>query len=415
MNSIVLEDKPVGFVNKNSLPAKNQKAHVKYLKKKKNKINNATDHSEMPEFNSISISEGVSSTLQNNYESKGEKYISDFKDIPLNKIAINSYKKDYKSLSHVRYGDNIDGCILLDGNTTVVGYVAVETKNNGQKWIQALEITKPYRGYKLSGQLLNLAVMHYGANYLSVNKGNQIAIRLYETNGWEKYSENDTMIFMKRINKVHEMTLLEAVSRKNMKPIFIVSSYTNSVFGNVINTYTRSEFNHSGLSFDTSLKKIFSFNAFNKTNLLGGFSEESIEEYLKEYKDAKINVRCIFVKVKDFDIVKAAVEDMKNTKEKTKYGYSNLLNILFNRASQMKDHDMSMVCSQFVAYVIQKANIDLVGKSTNLVTPKDLSTTNNSKIYTLYSGYIRDYKKEKIDRIFRKLRQKAVLIKECSL
>ena len=57
--TIVSEDLPVGFLNtsgfvsKKTRPAKNQKAHVKYLKKRRNKINNHRTQGELPQYNQI--------------------------------------------------------------------------------------------------------------------------------------------------------------------------------------------------------------------------------------------------------------------------------------------------------------------------------------------------------------------------
>lgn len=415
IDGLTLEDKPVGFVSKASLPAKNQKAHLKYLKKRKDKINNASDQKEMPDYNKIStVSEAVVSKLSNDYKSKGKKYMSDFKDLPISKATINSYKKDCNSLKHVRYGENIDGCILLDNDNTVVGYIVVETKSNGQKWIQALEITKPYRGYRLSAQLLNLASRHYGANYLSVNRDNKIAIKLYNDNGWHEYSSSGNMIFMKRNILVKEMTLLEVVT-KDMKPIFIVNSYTNTPAGKIISAWTHSQYSHTAISFDTTLENLYSFNADNKLNKLGGFSKESVSSYIKYYDKSLINVRCIFVKSSDFDVVQTVLKGMMENQDRTTYGYANIFNILLGRVKDMSDDAMSMVCSQFVAYILKRANIDIMDKPINLVTPSDLATVNNPRMYLLYSGLAKEYDKKKIDRVFRKLKQKALLIKECSL
>ena len=90
----------------------------------------------------------------------------------------------------------------------------------------------------------------------------------------------------------------------------------------------------------------------------------------------------------------------------------NILNILIGRA---RDTGMSMVCSQFVSYILHKADIKLVDKPDNLVEPKDLSTIVNPRVYKLYEGAAKDYDKKKIDRIFRKLKTKALLIKESLL
>lgn len=428
---------PVSFVSKKTLAAKDQKAHLKYLKKKKNKINNATQQSEMPVANQIGVSEenirdiveAVTSHLSTNYKSKGHMDFCDLKEIPLCKNTILSYKKDKycKFLSHIRYGDNIDGCIFLDrtiGKThSVVGVIAVETKNNGRKWIQALEITKPYQGYGLSKAFVNYAMIHYGARYLSVNKKNEIAIKVYEDCGFEKYYEDEYMIYMKYAYKRplldqillgEQVSLLEAVKR-DMIPIFIVNSWTNTLGGKVIRTVTKSTYTHSAISLDTSLTKLYSFNADNKLNKFGGVSLESIDEYIKVYDKCLINVKCLFVKPSDYQVIKNVMDYMVTHQDKTTYDYLDLFNILFGRAKEMTDKAMSMVCSQFVSYALSRAEIDLIGKAPNLTTPKDLVMTSNPKVYLLYEGLAKEYDKKKIDRIFRKLKQKAVLIKECSL
>lgn len=197
-----------------------------------------------------------------------------------------------------------------------------------------------------------------------------------------------------------------------IKPIFIVTSFTNTAFGKIITTYTHSTYSHAAISFDTKLNKLYSFNADNKTNKLGGISIESIQEYLEKYQDAIIKVNCIFVKEKDFDTIKKSLDHMLDNKRNTTYGYRNIFNILLGKAKEMNQDAMSMVCSQFVSYLMHKADIDLSDKSDNLVTPQDLANITNPKVYQIYEGYIRDYDYKKINRIFRKLKTKALVIKE---
>lgn len=209
-----------------------------------------------------------------------------------------------------------------------------------------------------------------------------------------------------------EIELLCEASDDNKKPIFIVTSYTNTNFGKVITTYTHAKYSHASLSFDSSLKHLYSFNANNGTRKLGGISLESIDGYIETYQDASISVSCIFVKEDDFEKIQNVLNKMLENKNHTMYGYSNLLNIIFKRSKEMSSDAMSMVCSQFVAYILSRADIHVVNKSDNLVTPKDLANISNPKVYKLYEGYARMYDQKKIDRIFRKLRKKAEYIKE---
>ena len=209
-----------------------------------------------------------------------------------------------------------------------------------------------------------------------------------------------------------EIQLLYEASSKDMKPIFIITSFTNTAFGKIVTTYTHSTYSHAALSFDSSLEKLYSFNADNGENKLGGLSIEAISGYIKDYNDAKIQVSCIFVKNEDFDTIQKFLDKMIENKSFTKYGYTNILNIILHRSKKMSADAMSMVCSQFASYLLSKADIKLVDKPDNLITPNDLSTIVNPKVYKLYEGLAREYDKAAIDRIFRKLRNKAELIKE---
>lgn len=195
-------------------------------------------------------------------------------------------------------------------------------------------------------------------------------------------------------------------------PIFIVTSYTGTIFGKIIKTYTHSTYTHAGISLDTSMEKIYSFNGNNKENILGGFSEEKLSEYTKYNEKSKVKISCMFVKRRDINIIKKKLEYYLNHKRETMYSFSNIWNIIRNKSIEMERDATSMVCSQFVSYLLQQAEIDILDKSSNLITPKDLSSLVNPKLYLLYEGYAKDYDKKKIDRIFKKMKIQVSLIKE---
>ena len=52
------------------------------------------------------------------------------------------------------------------------------------KWISGIEVSKKYKGYGLSYQLLDVAVNELKGNTLSVASDNKIAIHLYEKYGF---------------------------------------------------------------------------------------------------------------------------------------------------------------------------------------------------------------------------------------
>lgn len=161
----------------------------------------------------IRINEGVSSVLDKDHKQKGSKKLSFFKKIAISENVISKYKKEYKFLSHIKTGKNCKGYLFFY-DKELVAVLSVEYKENGENWIQAIEIVKKYQGYGLSEQLLDIALKEFKATYLSVNKNNELAIYIYKKKGFVVYKETDTMFFM-RLSSIKESVIYE--SNKNIE------------------------------------------------------------------------------------------------------------------------------------------------------------------------------------------------------
>ena len=161
----------------------------------------------------IRINEGVSSVLDKDHKQKGSKKLSFFKKIAISENVISKYKKEYKFLSHIKTDKNCSGYLFFY-DKELVAVLSVEYKENGENWIQAIEIVKKYQGYGLSDQLLDIALKEFKATYLSVNKNNELAIYIYKKKGFVVYKETDTMFFM-RLSSIKESVLYE--SDKNIE------------------------------------------------------------------------------------------------------------------------------------------------------------------------------------------------------
>ena len=199
-------------------------------------------------------------------------------------------------------------------------------------------------------------------------------------------------------------TEASAKMKEGKYPIFIVNSNVGTLFGKLITTWTQSTYAHSSISLDSTLENLYSFNR-------EGFAKESLTEFKKFNENTPIQVSCLFVKKEDIQKIQERLDWMWNNKSKTKYAIDNIINIMFNRPIETAKDSMSLVCSQFVTWLLSIADIKLMDKSINLITPKDLSNLNNPKVYLLYEGLVKDYDQKKIDRIFRKLQAKSQLIK----
>ena len=195
-------------------------------------------------------------------------------------------------------------------------------------------------------------------------------------------------------------------------PVFIITVFTNSPIGHIIQKFTHCEYTHAGISLESKLDKIFSFNMNNGEG--GGLSIESLKRYRTENANANMNLMCIFVKKEDIDKIKVVLDNALANIHNTTYSLTNLINILINRAKKKTDN-LSMVCSQFVDYILRSVNIDVTGKANNLVTPADFVKNTNSKIYHIYEGRVSDYNEEKINKSLSKLNKSAKYIKEYNI
>lgn len=182
-----------------------------------------------------------------------------------------------------------------------------------------------------------------------------------------------------------------------LKPIYIVLSFANTTFGKIITAFKGSEYSHAGISFDTSLDNIYTFN-LQPTYNHNGFTKESIKEYQNKKGDVKLQVNTIFVPIAAWEKMKETLKYYEENKDKTRYGIRNIFDFVINK-SRDTVNSLYMVCSQFVDNLLKIANIDITHKSSNLVAPGDFEKPKEgSKIFTIFKGWKKDYDKKQIDK-----------------
>lgn len=140
----------------------------------------------------------MKSTLDEDYESKGQLYLSEFQKVKLTENLRKDLSSEYKMLKHVySNGEKVkDGIVTsvawLDDNK-LVGYVSTMEKKDAT-YIEALEITDEYKGYGLGDQLLDYAVDRLGGSILGVAYDNEVAIRMYKNKGFKIDSESKSKV-----------------------------------------------------------------------------------------------------------------------------------------------------------------------------------------------------------------------------
>lgn len=194
------------------------------------------------------------------------------------------------------------------------------------------------------------------------------------------------------------VTMDNIYRKKDIYPLFIVLSYSGTLFGKIIRTVKRCEYAHAGIAFNSDMKTISTFK-FAKD--FQGFNNDDLEVYKGESKDAIIDVICLFVTGETKIKVENAIKQFVNNQDKSFYAFGNLFNTVINKKKPNDPENLNLICSQFVDTILKLSKIDVSNKSSNLVIPQDFEDyqLKNPKLYKVYEGLARDYNEKRIEDI----------------
>jgi len=184
-------------------------------------------------------------------------------------------------------------------------------------------------------------------------------------------------------------------AEKDIYPVFIILSYTGTLFGKLERVVRKVHYTHAGLALDYDINQIYTFTRGKihgkKQN---GFGIESLDSYVQSYKYSLVDVLCIFVDGKTYNKIKETVQYFVDNRNRSKYSIVNLLNVLAGRKTVTKQEKVSMICSQFTDFILKTVNINLTKKPSNLVEPNDFEiVSKNPKVYRIFDGYAVRYNK----------------------
>ena len=225
--------------------------------------------------------------------------------------------------------------------------------------------------------------------------------------GWNpeiKYNESTKLFASRRVSKiisesVSNYTILDVSesvkSAKNaftetsldVYPLYIVFFNSETFFNKLTRLATKSVYSHSALSFDASLRNLYSF------SFPGGFQAQSLDE---RKSDKSIQVFAVFVSKERYDKLKMKVQKLKESH--AEYSLINLVTIPLN--INYVDN-VKMVCSQFVDSMLKLADLDITKIGSNMVSPGSLNRAVKKKkfsafIYKVFYGSPKKYSAAKV-------------------
>lgn len=172
--------------------------------------------------------------------------------------------------------------------------------------------------------------------------------------------------------------------------IYLVFTKTGTLFSKVINWGINHKYCHVSLSFDSSLRNMYSFGRINHNNpFIGGLVKEDIHgPFFSKFPYTECMV--CKIKITETQFKKLQRELSIFMKEQKKYRY-NFLGVFTAYWDIPREKDYYYFCSQFVSELLIKSSIYKSNKPPTLISPKDLLGINNKEI--IYEGLLCNYSK----------------------
>ena len=218
---------------------------------------------------------------------------------------------------------------------------------------------------------------------------------LKEIEGFIQYMEQ------KNDDKLIESTMESSFNKSNKVPIYIVSWNYGSFVGNMVKLTTSSVYNHTSIALTSDLEDCYTFSRnpeTAKSHSTNGFCRESLSYIVNRYGDCTIKVDAVYISKSNYKKLKNIINEYKKHESDTSFDYVNFARILFNIEKEDLDEN-KLNCSVFTDLVLKKSGIDVTnGKSSNLVTPSDLSNLDktNKNVFTVYNGLASEYNSSSI-------------------
>lgn len=207
----------------------------------------------------------------------------------------------------------------------------------------------------------------------------------------ENYTKNIELVDLRPLINNMPNTIEEtSYNMGDVKVCFIVFKRTlDSNINTIITKATSSYWAHAAISFDPNLKEMYTFDMFH-----GGFTKESIYQYKR---GTIINVIACFIPTSSYIKMNQEIQKYKRDKNKTSYGFQNFISCLTKKANE---NTMSMVCSNFVDYIMKTGDISPSKSSWSTMHPgrlrRSIASDRKKRFYNVYKGTIDNYNSSKV-------------------
>lgn len=195
--------------------------------------------------------------------------------------------------------------------------------------------------------------------------------------------------YLKVNNNEKTIVYSNSNNKADERNIYIVLTQTNTYPARAIRFYTHEPYAHASISFDEDLEVMYSFarkGIYNPFN--AGFIRENIDAGIfGRFNSTTCCVYKLQINNKQYYKLRNEVDVFERNKDDYSYNYLGLLGAAFNIPIKSKQR---YFCSQFVAYVLEKSEINIFDKEYVTVKPKDIRV--NPYLKSVYQGRLSEYR-----------------------
>lgn len=161
-----------------------------------------------------------------------------------------------------------------------------------------------------------------------------------------------------------------------MEKVYLLFTDTGTLFTRIIKLYTRKNYNHASIAFDSDFQEVYSFGRKNPNNpFIGGFVKEDLRNKL--FLRSRGAIYSFWATDEQVLRMKEIIKAIETNQQNYKYNLTGLITYTFNKPSYRKN---AYFCSQFVAHVLKEGANFNFWKPVSLVSPHDLQCLSNLQL-----------------------------------
>lgn len=229
-----------------------------------------------------------------------------------------------------------------------------------------------------------------------------------EENFFDKYAsafdfENETGYKFALAENIKFMDSIteSADNDDKLYPVYIMLMHSGTMLANAIKTVTNSHFSHSSISFDSSMRSMYSFGRKKNVNpIVGAFKQEDIKDDFFKGRTVPYALYVVPCTKSEVDLMKKRLNYFIKNATKFRYDFTGLFKNYFGIAD---NPEYRWFCSRFVADILNagKPSSDPYVVEPSLMKPEDFLYTNFATYVT--GGMLDAYDQAYVDKVTRKI------------